>query len=236
MPADRFYLDSPLDLPTLQLKGTEFHHLAHVMRIKLGQKIELVNGQGSLAIAEVSTLQRDHADLTLLSHSHSPAPSPLILALALTRPSLLDWTIEKATELGTTQIWLFPGDRSEKNTLSPSQLLRLQTLLITALKQCGSLFLPTFQLHPPLQEWTPPTGSLFFGDLSPSAPLLQGPFSSPVIFFIGPEKGFSSQEIGILRDRFKAQGISFHPHTLRAETAAICALSQYYRVAQNFLF
>ncbi len=229
MPADRFFIDSPLNPSSLDLSGTEFHHLAHVMRLRPGQKLELVNGQGAFAEAEVLAIHRDHAELKILSHTTSlPPPHSLILSLAMTRPSALEWTVEKATELGVTHLWIFPGEKSDKPTLSPSQESRLRTILVSALKQCGRLFLPTLDIRPPLSEWTPPTGSLFFGDLSPQAPHLKGPFSDPVIFFMGPEKGFSPAELEILTHTFHAQGISLHENTLRAETAALSALSQYH--------
>jgi 16S rRNA (uracil1498-N3)-methyltransferase len=98
--------------------------------------------------------------------------------------------------------------------------------MVNALKQCGRLFLPQLLLKPSLSHWEKPSGSLFFGDLS-KAPKLSGPFSDSVTFFIGPEKGFSPAEIAHLKT-FSAHGISLHTHTLRAETAAIVALSQYF--------
>jgi 16S rRNA (uracil1498-N3)-methyltransferase len=227
MPADRFYLPSPLKDPVLHLEGEEFHHLAKVMRVRLGETIEIVNGQGELAEAEVISLDKKIAELKILSHETVPQPEQsVILAQALTRPSSLEWIVEKGTELGVTEFWLFPGEKSEKKDLSPTQIHRLETIVINALKQCGRLFLPKIILKPSLDKWPPPAGSLFFGDLSSAKPL-QGPFEKTVIFFIGPEKGFSSQEIEQL-GRFKAQGISLHANILRAETAALTALSQFY--------
>jgi 16S rRNA (uracil1498-N3)-methyltransferase len=224
MPADRFYIPRPLKDP-LTIEGDELHHLSKVMRIRPGETLEIVNGMGDLAIAEVAILDKKSARLKIVSHHHGKPERPLILAQALTRS--LDWIIEKGTELGVTEFWLFPGERSEKKELSPTQLHRLETLTITALKQCGRLFLPKIQLKSPLDRWTAPQGSLFFGDVSPKAPILKGPFSSPVVFFIGPEKGFSPEEIDILL-KFKARGISLHENILRAETAALAALSQFY--------
>jgi len=117
-------------------------------------------------------------------------------------------------------------DRSEKKDLSPAQLHRLETMTINALKQCGRLYLPKIIIHPLLKNWQRPVGSLFFGDPSSQIPL-QGPFEQTVTFFIGPEKGFSTEEIEQLL-QFKAQGISLHENILRAETAPLTALSQFY--------
>ena len=227
MPSDRFFLAAPLK-NTLVLECEEFHHLAKVMRVRVGETIEIVNGQGELAEAELLSLDKKSCELKILSHRKVPPPEQtLILALALTRPASLEWTLEKGTELGATEFWLFPGERSEKKELSPSQLHRLETILINALKQCGRLYLPKIVQKHLLQDWQPPSGSLFFGDVTLEAPLLKGPFAKTVIFFIGPEKGFSPEETDILKDKFKAHPIALHENILRAETAAITALGQF---------
>ncbi len=223
MPADRFFAHTPLK-NNLTLEGEEFHHLAKVMRVRLGETIELVNGQGEIAKAKVISLSKTNCELKILSHKKAPLPEQtLILALALTRPASLEWTLEKATELGATDFWLFPGDQSEKKK---PQIHRLETIVINALKQCGRLYLPQIILKPPLDQWQPPSGSLFFGDFSTRAPL-KGPFDKTVTFFIGPEKGFSPAETLLLKEKFKAHPISLHENILRAETAAITALSQF---------
>jgi 16S rRNA (uracil1498-N3)-methyltransferase len=226
MPADRFFVAAPLE-NNLILEGEEFHHLAKVMRVRIGETIEIVNGQGELSEAELISLNEKNCELKILSHKKVPPPEQsLILALALTRPASLEWTLEKATELGATEIWLFPGERSEKKELSKSQIHRLETILINALKQCGRLYLPKIVLKPPLEQWQIPSGSLFFGDFSTTAPL-KGPFDKTVTFFIGPEKGFSPAETLFLREKLKAHPISLHENILRAETAAITILSQF---------
>lgn len=233
MPADRFFVAAPLK-NNLILEGEEFHHLAKVMRVRLGETIEVVNGQGELAEAELISLDKKNCELKILSHKKVPPPDQtLILALALTRPASLEWTLEKATELGATEFWLFPGERSEKKDLTKSQIHRLDTILINALKQCGRLYLPKIILKPPLQEWQAPASSLYFGDVSPQSPLLKGPFDKTVMFFIGPEKGFSPAENLLLREKFKAHPISLHENILRAETAAITVLSQFYLLKKS---
>lgn len=233
MPADRFFVAAPLN-NNLILEGEEFHHLAKVMRVRLGETIEIVNGQGELAEAELISLDKKSCELKILSHKKVPLPEQtLILALGLTRPASLEWTLEKATELGATEFWLFPGERSEKKDLSHSQIHRLDTILINALKQCGRLYLPKIILKPPLQEWQVPAGGLYFGDVSPQQPLLKGPFDKTVMFIIGPEKGFSPAETLLLREKFKAHPISLHENILRAETAAITVLSQFYLLRKS---
>ncbi len=225
MPIDRFFYPHSLAVPSILLEDEESRHL-NVMRIQPKEEIEVVNGQGELVKARLLSLSKKGAELEILSHAHFPPPQyELILAQALTKPASLEWIIEKGTELGATAFWLFPGDRSEKKNLTPQQEKRLHNLTISALKQCGRLYLPSIVLKPPLREWTKPQGALLFGSLSPEAPLLSGALKK-VIFVVGPEKGFSSEETIMLEQTLQAQGVKLHSHTLRAETAAITALAQ----------
>ncbi len=73
MPADRFFIAAPLK-NNLILEGEEFHHLAKVMRVRLGETIEIVNGQGEFAEAEVTSLNTKSCELKILSHKKAPAP------------------------------------------------------------------------------------------------------------------------------------------------------------------
>ncbi len=226
MPAHRFFLDDPLIQPIVELAGEEFHHLKNVMRARPGDIIEIVNGRGSLVHASLSEIKNSSATLEVTEKIDKPLPQPtLILAQAFTRPALLDWIIEKGTELGATHFWLFPGDQSEKKELTSHQQARLRTLAIAALKQCGRLYLPALEIKPPLSKWEKPSGTLLFGSLAPEAKPLQASYSSPIIMVIGPEKGFSSQEHAILETKLHGIGVTLHPNILRAETAALCALS-----------
>ena len=221
MPIDRFFYPHSLSVPSIVLEDEEYRHLS-VMRIRPGDEIEIVNGQGDVAKARL----KNGAQLEILSHEHRPPPQyELILAQALTKPASLEWIIEKGTELGVAAFWLFPGDRSEKKSLSPNQEQRLHNLTISALKQCGRLYLPSLVLKPPLKQWSKPQGALFFGSLSPEAPVLSKP-SSTMTFVVGPEKGFSAEESVLLQQTLQGQGVKLHDNVLRAETAAITALAQ----------
>ena len=222
MPAHRFFLE---DLATPTLSGEEFHHLKNVMRARPGETLELVDGKGTLAIAKVVRMANSEASLEIVQKTHTPSSSTrLILAQALLRPSLLDWVIEKGTELGATHFWLFPADFSEKKELTPHQLARLEHIILSALKQSGRLYLPSLEIHPPLSRWEKPGETLLFGSLKgPAKPLDK--LSTSVIMAIGPEKGFSREEHQILEGRLGGIGVRLNANTLRAETAALCALS-----------
>ncbi|HSX11173.1 MAG TPA: RsmE family RNA methyltransferase [Chlamydiales bacterium] len=219
MPAERFYIDAPLT-DTLSLEGTEFHHLAHVMRARVGDSIELVNGRGALATAEVTALSRHSATLSILSATTTPTPSErLLLAIPLMRPSKLELIIEKCTELGADTFWLYPAHHSDKDDLSPNQLERLTHIAISAMKQCGRLDLPPILLKR-FDDLFQTDATCLFGDTRPTAHKI--PHPPKALFITGPEKGFSPQELKLLDQ--KATGVQLHRNILRAETAPIVAL------------
>lgn len=232
MPIERYFLPVSFELHTSYLlKGTEFHHLAHVMRAQQGGQVELVNGQGALAQGEVLEIRKDHASIQIQQLFQEPARKRgMILAQAFPRPNRLDFILEKGTELGVEAFWLFPGLLSMKKEFFPHQLERARSLMIAAMKQCGRLTLPSLIIHPFLKDWIAIEGSLFFGDVNPEAPPFQQawkahqPIISPVIFFTGPEGGLHEQEVHLLRGS-GAIGVKLHENILRTDTASLTALS-----------
>jgi 16S rRNA (uracil1498-N3)-methyltransferase len=232
MPVERFYADHPLTTSSsVPLEGPELHHLRHVLRIQCGETVELVNGKGGLATATVEAIHKQQAFLKVQQHTQEPpAPLQILIAQAIPRLNRLDCVLEKGTELGMTQLWLFPGQRSERKTLTSHQLTRLRLLTVAAMKQCGRLYLPKIVVTPPLDQWkSPPEYRAFFGDLNPNAPPFVTachlkPSDQGILFYVGPEGGFTPQEIEKLQ-MLKATGVKLHQNILRTDTAPLVALS-----------
>src|SRR3989339_1718221 len=234
MPAERFYIQgSTLIIDEIfSLEKEEFHHLAHVMRGKVGDKVELINGLGSLAQAVVLSIEKHKAFLKIESVFQEKPPSyQLILAQALPRLPKLEFIIEKSVELGVTDLWLLPGILSEKKDFSENQIERIHHITLSALKQCGRLFIPNIIFKPSLLNWNSeevPANS-FFGDTEPNAPhflnKLLSKASSPLLIVIGPEKGFHEKEALYMKDHLHMKGVKLHHNILRAETAAIHSVS-----------
>lgn len=228
MPHSRFFLNTPFQVGVkVVLLGEESHHLTRVMRKQEGEIIELVNGNNQLAKAKILHFEKRGTYLQVTQVEETPPPTfPIILCQALPRLNRLDTLVEKGTELGMTELWLFPGQLSEKKELSPTQLKRLDIISIAAMKQSGRLDLPKIILNPPLVAWSPQKYPAYFGETSPSAP----PFLSlykpknGVIFFIGPEAGFTPQETHHLLS-LGVQGAKLHPNILRTDTASLVALA-----------
>ncbi|MCH9627082.1 MAG: Ribosomal RNA small subunit methyltransferase E [Chlamydiales bacterium] len=224
MPHNRFYVDTPFALHIEVDMQEEARHLK-VMRLHKGDPIELVNGRNQLAQAVIKSAQT--AEIMELNE-HTP-PSPVILCQAIPRLNRLDTIVEKGTELGMTELWLFPGQRSEKKELTANQYKRVKQITVAAMKQCGRLDLPSIQIKPPLAQWRELNFAAYYGSLAERAP----PFLSVLQkkeglhFFVGPEAGFTSEEERIL-ETLGVRGVKLHPWILRTDTAPLAALSQIY--------
>ncbi|MBA2728529.1 MAG: 16S rRNA (uracil(1498)-N(3))-methyltransferase [Parachlamydiaceae bacterium] len=229
MPVERYFVESVLSKDDeIILEGLEFHHLTNVMRSKVGESVEVVNGNGTLATSSILRIEKKKAVLGISELVSDPKPNhQIILLQGIPRLNRLDTIVEKGTELGMTELWLFPGERSERKELSESQVSRLKSVSVAAIKQCGRLYLPQIEMKPALAKWQTPTLPIFFGDLSPKAPLLTDvifKISEPkIIFCTGPESGFSENEEKLLID-LGATGVKLHSNILRTDTASLTAL------------
>lgn len=236
MPAHRYFTSSPLKVhEQIQLDREESRHFIRVMRGKVGQLIELVNGQGKLAYAECTEIANHIATCRIVKQQTFPCTGPrLILAQAFPRLSRLDLILEKGTELGAAAFWLFPGSYSEIQELTPERVKRSHRILVAALKQSGRLYLPQLQIYPPLAEWARPSCPAYYGDLNPDAPPLVHCLERDVsikeaLFFIGPESGFAQEELDRLH-HLGVQGVKLHANILRTDTAPLAALALIYHL------
>lgn len=217
MPHNRFFLDAPLTGESITLTDEEHQHLL-VMRLRKAEELEIVNGKGDLATGTIVEVAKKETYIELTSHHHDATRSGITLCQALPKFPNLQLIVEKCTELGVDTISIFPSERSEKYTLSTSQMERLEKITIAALKQSGRLLLPKIEW---LKEMPRLTGSITFGDLETKNKMKGG----ETHFINGPEKGFSEKELSEMK-KLGYVGISLGPHILRTETAAIAACAK----------
>lgn len=221
----RFFLKEDFqNSKTVYLQEDEHHHLSKVMRVHEGDNIELVNGLGQLAEAEVVKIEKNKTLLQIKSlKTYKRDSQQITIAVAFMRPSKLEYIIEKATELGADRFILFPADLSTQDSLSNEKIQRLENIIISALKQCKRLFLPSLEIRLSLEEILTLKEKIYFGDLKEDHLSAIPELSDNTIFITGPESGFSKNENELLQK--KAIGIRINPNVLRAETAPIVALS-----------
>jgi len=227
MPQNRFFIQEKFEKGKIvSLAPEEKHHLT-VMRGKINDQVELINGKNELANATILSFTTNSADLRIDEIFYAKAPEISInLFQAYCHFNRLDFILEKCTELGVTSFYLFPSVLSEVK-VSKNRDKRLIKVLTSAMKQCGRLDLPNLYLIKSIKEIPSLKGKSFFGDIR-NTNYLTNDFQKDKTYniFIGPEKGFTDEEINLFEKNFHAQGIHLHSNILRTDTAAMCFLSQ----------
>lgn len=221
MPLYRYYKD-PIHEEILTDK--EHHHFFNVVKGKKGTIIELIDGKGTLAQAEVLATERNKTLYQIKQIDHYEKEEKTVhLCMSMIKQSRLEWAVEKCVELGVTHFHLFPTDQSERKVLYNKDQERLQTIAIAALKQCGRLYLPSMSFYSSMYEsYEKIEGEIFFCSIEGKQPQKNKHTSSTI--YIGPESGWSEKEERF----FLTQGghpTSLGKYTLRSETAAIAAVA-----------
>lgn len=215
---------------TIALSPEEAHHVHRVLRLAPGAALRVFDGAGAEWSGVVSSATSREVVVRLVEPYDEPAldPSlPVVLLQGWCRPERADWIVQKATELGAASIGLLRAERAEGGRPSPARLERWRRIAIEACKQCGRRRVPAVEVVDELPEL--PAGTLgMMPDPAPAHPslgrLLASERPRPVMLAIGPEGGFTAEELS----RATARGfalVSLGPRTLRAETAAIAALT-----------
>ena len=229
MPENRFYLDQDLlQGQSIALHSMEHHHLCHVMRARVEDRVELVNGRGLLAFARIVAIKKRTAELKVESVCLCGKDDFVLdLAVVISRLNRFDTILEKATELGVTNIFVFPGDLGDVK-ISEQRKKRCEAVVVSAMKQCGRLYLPQISWRPPLEKWGDFVYPAFYGCVAKEAPFFEEKWKEAnpkegCLLFTGPESGFSQKEQNDLNER-GAYGVKLHRNVLRADTAPIVAL------------
>jgi len=232
MPKDIYFTEQDLKKGVLlKLTDKEANHLKTSMRKKTDDIVEVINGRGFLAKGKIEKLESKSVTLIINDVQKKPFKKRrLILIQALIKPTKIDLILEKCTELGVTDFWFLKksSKSSEKIDISKNRLERMLHILIAALKQCGALYLPEIKIFDSLKNVKNIEGKKYFGSLDEKAKKfleIDKKKEENIYFFIGPEKGFSKEEILYLEKDLKALGIKLNDNILRAETAAIAAMA-----------
>ncbi len=221
------HTDSPVSDPTCTLGRQESHHARKVLRLSVGDTIELFDGQGSLAQASIDRFDAGHALCRIHAFQHHPPITPsLTLASAVPKGPRADSMAAQLSQLGVDRFIPLQAEHSVA-TPSPAKLDRFAKSTVESAKQCRRLWL--MQIDKPLapaDAWADETYDLKLIATPHADPLpdladqLHG--SQSVLVLIGPEGGFSPAEQTAATDA-GCLNWSFAPNTLRIETAATAA-------------
>lgn len=225
----RLFVDHPLaEGQSVPLDGGQAHYLFGVMRRGVGDRVEVFNGRAGAWAAEVGEAGKKRGRLDVV-HRTAPQRDPpdLWLLFAPIKRARTDFIVEKAAELGASRICPVQTEHTNSDRVRRD---RLQAHAVEAAEQCGGTYVPEVaeiaRLGAVLDGW-PEGRRLMFCDEGRAGPAtaLAGLAPGPWAVLIGPEGGFSPAERERLAGLAFAHPVSLGPRILRADTAAVAALT-----------
>ena len=209
----------------VELTGEESHHLRHVLRARVGTRVQLFDGKGRQTEAVVTHFARGcvHLECGEIEQVSRESARRLVLATALPRSGRERFLVEKAVELGVAEVWFFEAQRGVARC-SSGFLKKAERTVIEASKQCGRNTLMPVRCRSldeilsgtptTVHRWMAHPGGPFW------SPERTGAEATESAILIGPEGGFTESEVG----RAQSSGwelVSLGPRVLRIETAAL---------------
>jgi len=212
----------------MELEGQIAFQIAKVLRLKEQDKIALVDGKGQKGIYQIQQIAKDYIGISRIQLLHLPPLPPLVLIFALLKGDKNEIVLQKAMELGATQIIIFQGHHSIPKVKEVARKVeRWKRIMIETMEQCLGSYLPEITLAPDLEQALKPlpsTAQIFTLSFDAQKNLKNFKLENPVLV-IGPEGDFSQEEMTLMKN-MGAEFVLLCPHLLKAETASIAGISQ----------
>jgi 16S rRNA (uracil1498-N3)-methyltransferase len=225
-----FFYKEDIDLTTtiVVLDEATSKHIVQVLRMKVGEQLQLTNGKGHLFTAEIKDDNRKKCMVTVLNTiNYQPPTVSITIAISLIKNNTrFEWFLEKATEIGVTEIIPLICERTEKATF---KMERMKSIVVSAMLQSQQCWLPV--LHEPVKFASLTKQSnqqqkflAHCEDESNKQPLTSKLINQSIskLMLIGPEGDFTKQEIELaLQNNFTP--VALGETRLRTETAGVVA-------------
>jgi 16S rRNA (uracil1498-N3)-methyltransferase len=219
---------------SIELDAGQANYLGNVLRLGAGAELLVFDDLSGEWLARISEAAKKRMTLAVQRKTRDPEIIPDVwLAFAPVKRAQTDWLVEKATELGAAR--LVPV-MTQRTIAERVKLERLETIAIEAAEQCGRTRVPQIAEPAPLRRFVEeldPGRRLYFADEAGGHPVTDIFGEGPAAILVGPEGGFAEDERAFIRGA-GASAISLGPRILRAETAALAALSAYMAIAGDW--
>ncbi len=230
----RFFIEQGIsDREVIRVQGDELHHMIHVLRLRVGEMVEIFNGSGEAHLAEISDIQEKSAGLRIIETADRRSESPLTIILlpSALKMDKMEWVIQKSTELGVFEIQPIISLRSViRKDVMGKKIKRWQRIANEAAKQSARLQSPKI-LEPLDFKKIPQLKKGEFGILlhssgsSQTIDQIMGEMETKkVLIAVGPEGGWEAQEVA-LAQRKGFVPVLLGPRILRSETAGIVVVA-----------
>ena len=215
------------DARAVELPPTVAHRVRHVMRVKEGESVELLDGAGGAIEGELVLEDGILVVKTRGFTQFERRPGELRLGVPMLKSGNTELAVQKATELGATHLVVYEAERSVRRTAGMDRdrlLERLSRVAMEAVEQCGGYHLPTVRLCGDVMAAAEQLGpGLLIPSTGPGLAALGDELfreAAAVAAIIGPEGGFTAEEIDGL-ERSGGIQVSLGSRVLRAETAVM---------------
>jgi 16S rRNA (uracil1498-N3)-methyltransferase len=233
MRRSRVYTSQPMESGLqIELTDSAGHYLSRVLRLTAGDSVILFNGDGSDYAAMIVEIQRQQVSLRITDSKLSENESKLKITLvqAISRGERMDYSLQKATELGVHCIQPISSRRVEVHLDEKrlrKKLEHWQKVVISACEQSGRAVIPEVKTPVSLADWLASADDSLRVVLDPSAQskLSQLPTTvADISLLVGPEGGFSEEELQDLASE-GVMAVSLGPRVLRTESAGPAAIA-----------
>ena len=221
------YVKSIVENSTSLVSREHSHYIVNVMRLKKGSNINFFNKEGEW-LSEIISIERDKVEIKFLHKVKEPSKTSNIeLAICLVKKTPMEIILQKATELGVRKITPIISDRTEVKDLN---FERAKKIIIEATEQSNQVNIPEISQIIKLKDFIKNISSdekLFFADINSKykpSPKDLGQ-SKKISILIGPEGDFSPAERELILSKPETVSFTLSKNILRADTAAISAIS-----------
>lgn len=229
----RIFTDSPLAVGgQCQLDDNAANHVGRVLRMQAGQALLLFNGDGQDYRATITEAGKKHVLVAVTEAAGNETESPLrvVLAQTLSKGDRMDYAVQKAVEMGVSEIVPLTTERCDvklKGDREDKRLRHWQQVAISAAEQCGRARVPEIQPVMTVQQWLEHARAcdlrlVLHHRTERSLNTLEKP--SSIALMIGPEGGLTAKEIALAEDNGFLP-VALGPRVLRTETAPVAAIA-----------
>lgn len=218
------------DIATID--GSEHHHLRNVLRLRIGETIRIIDGEGSIYSTSIIKTNSELTDARVIKQQFQEKVYPSItLFQALPKHDKMELILQKTTELGVNQIVPIITERSLQIP-SKNKIERWQRIILSATKQCGRTWLPELHESQTLRDcsksihtyecalilWEKESGQHLQSGLRTKTEV------KSIALIVGPEGGFTDNEV---KDTIEmgCTPVNIGSKILRTETAAIAGMA-----------
>ena len=230
----RIFINHPIT-DTFSLSAEDTHHAMTVLRHELGDILEVADSTGAVFACGIAAWDGSVAQMKMQEQIAAPRrqDGKIIVAAAILKNDKFDWLVQKASELGADTVIPVQMEHCVvklSENRRHDRVVRWQRIALEGAKQCGRRDVPVVGSVLTLQELVRQYGAASFvvpyeKEVLPFKTICNLVKTGDVVICIGPEGGFSPSEISLLHTAPHCYTVSLGPRILRAETAALTAVS-----------